>query len=499
MKPYSLTRRLIWIVLLIELISALCVTGVAAVYEKHMHFRAFDVLLRGRADSILGAVQDAEDAADNVMLDGSEVTVPAEDVYEVRDASGRVVGRSSNWAGSDGLRIDDRGNGHGSRHDGAGPDHEVYSSVSMDDRSYRVIRIAGVRIVDPGDKAGGVRRDVTVYYGSPVHRVWMAVFRSVGFYAVSSLLVLALTGVLMSWLLNRGLAPLRGLASAAGTISATSWAFSPPQSARMTGELVPLVTAMESVLGGLERSFEQQKRFVGDAAHELKTAVAVVKSSLQLLSMKPRTATEYQAGLERCLEDCARMEATVGQMLTLARMEEGLASHSEGAVTDLESALEDVRLQLDTMVQARSISILIHSAWLGGEGRIGGLRLQARIDPEQFKLLCMNVLMNAIQHSPAGGVIRVELRNRDGAAEIEIRDEGDGIDPADLPRIFERFSRSDPSRSRNTGGTGLGLAISKAIADRFHGTIQIESERNAGTIVVVRLPGVVESITDVEG
>src|ERR1700742_4035635 len=100
MKPYSLTRRLIWIVLSIELISALCVTAVAVVYERHMHFRSFDVLLRGRADSVLGAVQDAEDAADNVMMDGTETKMPAEDVYEVRDASGRVVGRSPNWNGS---------------------------------------------------------------------------------------------------------------------------------------------------------------------------------------------------------------------------------------------------------------------------------------------------------------------------------------------------------------------------------------------------------------
>jgi signal transduction histidine kinase len=498
MKPYSLTRRLIWIVLLIELISALCVTAVAVGYEKHMHFRAFDVLLRGRADSILGAVQDAEDAEDNVMLDGSEVTVPPEDVYEVKDSSGRVVGRSSNWAEADVLKIDDHIKTRGPRHDEAGPDHEAYSYVSIDNSSYRVIRIAGVRIVDPGDKTGGVRRNVTVYYGSPVHRVWMAVFRSAGFYAVSSLLVLALTGVLMSWLLNRGLRPLRGLASAAGTISATSWSFSPPESARMTGELVPLVTAMESVLGGLERSFEQQKRFVGDAAHELKTAVAVVKSSLQLLSMRPRTAAEYEAGLERCLEDCERMEATVGQMLTLARMEEALTSPSESVVTDLEAALEDVRLQLDTMAQARSIPILIHSSWSGGERHFDDSRVQARIDPEQFKLLCTNLLMNAIQHSPTRGVIRVELRNRDDVAEIEIRDEGDGIDPADLPRIFERFSRSDPSRSRNTGGTGLGLAICKAVADRFHGRIQIQSERNAGTIVLVHLPLADDSEVDQE-
>src|SRR5580692_6069960 len=100
MKTYSIARRLIATVLLIELVSAVCVTTVAFVYERHVHFRAFEVLLRGRADSMLGAVQDAEDASDNVMLDGTEVTVPPDDIYQVTDAGGRVLGRSANWTSS---------------------------------------------------------------------------------------------------------------------------------------------------------------------------------------------------------------------------------------------------------------------------------------------------------------------------------------------------------------------------------------------------------------
>src|ERR1700682_1761726 len=98
MKPYSLTRRLIATVLLIELVSALCVTGVALLYERHTHFHSFDILLRGRADSMLGAVQDAEDLNDNVMLDGTEIYAPTDDIYEVKDDRGRLLGRSANWA-----------------------------------------------------------------------------------------------------------------------------------------------------------------------------------------------------------------------------------------------------------------------------------------------------------------------------------------------------------------------------------------------------------------
>ncbi len=85
MKAYSITHRLIATILLVELLAALSISGAALVYERHVRFRSFDVMLRGRADSLLGAVQDAEDAQDNVMLDGTEVNLPGEDIYQVQD------------------------------------------------------------------------------------------------------------------------------------------------------------------------------------------------------------------------------------------------------------------------------------------------------------------------------------------------------------------------------------------------------------------------------
>ena len=99
MKSYSITHRLIVTILLVELLAALSISGAAMLYERHVRFRSFDVMLRGRADSLLGAVQDAEDANDNVMLDGTEINLPAEDIYQVQDAGGRILGHSPNWTG----------------------------------------------------------------------------------------------------------------------------------------------------------------------------------------------------------------------------------------------------------------------------------------------------------------------------------------------------------------------------------------------------------------
>lgn len=473
MKPYSITGRLISTVLLIELFAAFCVTGAALIYERHTHYRSFDILLRGRADSMLGAVQDAEDVNDNVMLDGTETLVPKDDLYEVIDAGGRILGRSANWTGivANGATRDKKADSHGS-------DGSIYFQALVNGKIYRFIQIQGLRIIDPGDKGGGVRRYVTIYYGSSVKRVWGAVLKTVAFYAITNLLVLACTAIVMLWLLNRGLAPLRALASSASKVSVTSWIFSPPEEARATRELAPLVGAMERVLEGLQRSFEQQRRFLGDATHELKTGVAMVKSSLQLLGMKQRSAEELQIGLERCLTDCERIETIVAQMLTLAHIEEGDGSKPSAVITDIFRCLHEVAQALETMAGTRSAPILIH----------GDPPLMAKIEPEQFKLLCTNLLMNALQHGPADSAIRVDVRQTENVAVISIRDDGEGIAPEYLPYLFERFCRSDPSRSRKTGGTGLGLAICKAIADKFGGTITIESELNVGTTVIVQIP-----------
>jgi signal transduction histidine kinase len=462
LKSYSITHRLIATILLLELLAALAISGAAMLYERHVRFRSFDIMLRGRADSLLGAVQDAEDAQDNVMLDGTEANLPAEDIYQVQDADGRVLGHSQNWSGPDTAML--------ARKPGK------FARVSIHGKHYRALRIEGLRVVDPGDKGGGIPRRVTIFYGSPIDQVWNEIWEAVGFYAITSLCLLAISGWLIFWLLNRGLSPLRQLAAEAAGVSVDSWNFVPPQRARMIKELAPLTVAIESVLTGLERSFAQQRRFVGDAAHELKTAVAVLKSSLQLLTLKQRTALEYERGIERCQLDCERMEEIVAKMLTLARVES--TSPSAGMATDLAQILRQVGQQFESMAELKRLHLLVLA-----EGPV-----MVNVEPEQLQLLCGNLLLNALQHSPAGSAIRAVVQLDVAGAELAIEDDGEGIAPQDLPHVFDRFYRGDPSRSRNTGGTGLGLAICKAIAFRWQGTIEITSDLGVGTKVMVRFP-----------
>jgi signal transduction histidine kinase len=104
-------------------------------------------------------------------------------------------------------------------------------------------------------------------------------------------------------------------------------------------------------------------------------------------------------------------------------------------------------------------------------------------------VLCSNLVMNALQHSPAHSVLVVSVRCAGSGTELRVADRGEGIPPEALPYLLDRFYRVDASRSRQSGGTGLGLAICKAIVDRSHGNIQIESEPGKGTEVIVTFPG----------
>jgi signal transduction histidine kinase len=467
MRLSSIKMRLIVSVLLVELASALCGTGLALIYERHARFHAFDIMLRGRADSLLGAVQDAEDAQDNVMLDGTEASLPHRDLYEVWDESLRILGHSPGWT------IPAEAN----RPTAA----KQFEEITVGRRRYRTIRINGMRIVDPGDKGGGIPRRVTIVYGSPTGPVWEAIWGAVAFYGLMSLFLVVLTGLCMFWLLRRGLAPLDELAAQAAGVSVTSWHFAPSEQIRETTELAPLASALETVLQRLERSFNQQRQFVSDATHELKTAVAVVKSSLQLLTVKPRSASEYQDGLARCLADCERMEEIVAKMLTLARVESGAKepeTASAGHSTNLPSVVKSVVSQFASLAELRGVAVLVSAPE----------RLMVDVYAEELELLCSNLLMNALQHTKMGDAVHVTAESLEEWCELRIDDEGSGIEAEVLPYIFDRFYRSDPSRSRHTGGTGLGLAICKAIALKSRGSIEIKSILGEGTMVIVRLP-----------
>ena len=466
MKTRSLTRTLTTGVLAAELLCAALFSVVAVFHEMHDRSRAFDITLNGRADSLLGAVQDAEDPDDNVVVDQTELVLPPQDAYVVIMANGHVVGRSPSSSAALLAAL--------SSHTSPG-----YFNFKVDGRHYRGLRKPGIRVIDR-DENGGIRRPVTLLYAAPTSHLWHQAVEAVRFYIIAGVLLLLLTGIIMAWFLRRSLSPLRELADRAARVSTSAWEFTPPGAALSTRELEPIATSIRALLLGLQQSFERQRQFTGDAAHELKTSIAVLKSSLQLLALRERTSAEYALAIEGLLLDTQRMEDLTHRMLTLARIEQAPANASASPLetSDLAYILSMVAERLRPALELRHLSLQLPESPAA----------PTRIAAEDADVLCSNLLMNAIQHSSPGSSIPASLTADFANTRMIIADTGEGISPEALPHVFERFYRADASRSRISGGAGLGLAICKGIIDRCGGSITITSVLGKGTQVEVTLP-----------
>lgn len=463
MKTRSLVRRTTLAVLAIELVCALCFAGTAIWHEREVQFHSLDVSLRGRSDSLIGAVQDAEDPEDRVKVDPEEFSPSPSDVYAVYSSDDHLVGASDGAPtavvapGADGIRTVAAGRHH-----------------------YRVLQRHALRIIDRGeDGSGGLRRPITVIYAMRTDHVWHEVMEAARFDVLLSLGLLCVTAIVLIFLLQRLLRPLNSLAAAASSIRAASLEFVPPPSALGVLELRPLAEALSQAMERLRHAFELQRRFINDAAHELKTAVAVVRSTVQVLSMRPRSPEEYREGLEQILADNSRVEDLVSSMLTLASFEERSPGFT-GSI-DLAEQVDSALSSLSTYAELRGV--VLKSDLARGIG--------VRLAPDAMRILASNLIMNAAQHSPSGSEVLVSARLNQSVerpAMFEVKDFGSGISAESLPHVFERFFREDISRSRETGGAGLGLAICKSIVENADGKIEIQSAKNAGTTITVSLP-----------
>jgi signal transduction histidine kinase len=491
MKPFSLTRRIIVTVLVGQLLLTVGLTVAAVIYARSELGSAFDSTLRGRATATLALVRYSDSNPPGLLFDASLLPPPSNlvhrDVFEIWDASGKVVARSSD---STELPSEETGQ--------AGD----FADFSLRGRPYRAVLLRNVAVLDD-EESVKVPSRVTVIYAAPLGEM-REQLTQLGFsVAGTSLLLLLLAGGISAWSLRRGLEPLHGLAESAGAISVHNWDFQPPAGAAMAVELAPLTRAIETVLKGLKESFRQQRDFTSNAAHELKTSVAIVKSTLQSLQQKPRSGEEYRAGLDDLLLDCGRLEDLLERMLRLARIEQWAENGAprNQAPTELVSTCEAAIERIQRLADGRQIRVELVPE--------GGAAIRLRADPQDLELIWVNLLENAVQYSPEGSKVslRVHLNGAGhvatGAAAggqvgasgnggrtviVSAEDSGPGIPAEELPHVFERFHRGDPSRARETGGFGLGLAICKALVTAYGGRIEAINRPTRGTEVRVELP-----------
>ncbi len=278
------------------------------------------------------------------------------------------------------------------------------------------------------------------------------------------------------WLSGRAVRPIATMSQAVAGITATSLS-QRIDLGDVDTELGGLGQLLNTMLGRLEASFDQQARFTADASHELRTPLTVVLTQVELALARQRPADDYRQALEACGRAARRMKGLVGDLLTLARADAGKLELRWESV-DLAAMVDDCAAMLEPLAESRGVRVVVNN---------NGGTLQA--DPAGLARIVTNLLSNAILYNQPGGQVTLTAAVEGQCALLTVADTGVGIAAEDLPRVFERFFRVDKARSRESGGSGLGLAICKSIVNAHGGTITVASQPGKGTQVVVRLPG----------
>jgi heavy metal sensor kinase len=310
----------------------------------------------------------------------------------------------------------------------------------------------------------------------------MAQLRTVLLTAIPVML-LAAAGV--AYLLaTRALAPVTALVREARSITAQSLDRRLPI-ANPHDELGRLAATVNDMVGRLERSFAEMRRFTADASHELRTPLAVIRAEAE--AALGRTAEEeVRQMLGSALEDCDRLSRLTDQLLTLARQDAGLLGQ-RGDPVNLAGLTSGVVETLRPLADVKGVTLCVEPGAPAAETVVRG-------DPDRLRQVLLNVLDNALKHT-ASGSVTARVKTAGPAVTVEVRDTGEGIPPEHLPHVFERFYRVDAARTREQGGTGLGLSIAKSIVEAHGGRIELNSLPGQGTTCVITLPRSVGQVT----
>jgi len=240
-------------------------------------------------------------------------------------------------------------------------------------------------------------------------------------------------------------------------------------------EIGLLIATFNEMLDRLQELFDKQRRFSADLSHELRSPLTTILGNLSLLKRGERLPPPERAEmLEEIETEAQRMNRMISDLLLLAQADADLTIAHEAV--ELDTLLLDVYRQAKRRAGQRDLRLLHEDQAI------------VRGDADRLRQMLVNLINNAIQYTSADGRIEISLECLGEQAQITLRDTGQGMAPADLPHIFDRFYRADKARSRAAGGTGLGLSIVKWVVDAHGGEIDVSSTPGVGSVFRVRLP-----------
>jgi two-component system, OmpR family, heavy metal sensor histidine kinase CusS len=273
---------------------------------------------------------------------------------------------------------------------------------------------------------------------------------------------------------RRGLQPLREMTQLVGRVGPTHL----NERVASTGwprELQPLAAAFDDMLKRLDDSFTRLSQFSADLAHELRTPIANMMGEAQVALTRDRTVAEYRETIESAIGECERLARIVDNLLFVARVDAAREPIARQRF-DARAAVEKIAAFYQTIADDQHVTISC-----SGHGQIDA-------DPELFERALGNLLDNALRFTPQNGSIHIAFSEHDDYFGVVVSDNGCGIAPEHLPRVFDRFYRVESSRGSD--GAGLGLALVKSIVDLHGGSVKIESKIGHGTTVTLTFPNV---------
>ncbi len=289
--------------------------------------------------------------------------------------------------------------------------------------------------------------------------------------AVASGIVVLLGALLSAMAARTSLAPLRHAATTAGRITqarlAERIAYNGP-----SDEVGSLVTAVNAMLDRLESAFREQRRFLADASHELRTPLAIVSGHIEIVNREDLSAEERADELALVADEVARMGRLVDDMLALARLEAEAARPFQPL--EVKTLLQEAAGRGRVLGQRRFLVEADSGLWVYGE-------------PDQLMQALLNLINNAVTHTPDDSLITLSAAGTRETIGISIADEGRGIRPEDLDRVFDRFYRASGSRGAG-GGSGLGLAIVKRLIEMHGGVVEAGNLPRGGAVFTITLP-----------
>lgn len=287
--------------------------------------------------------------------------------------------------------------------------------------------------------------------------------------AVAIPFVVGVLGTLVWWLVGRTLRPVEAIRAEVADIGGGGLHRRVP-APDTNDEIARLATTMNAMLDRLENATRRQQQFASDASHELRSPITRIRSEVEV-ALAHFDDTDPRTTLASVIEETTGMQRLVADLLHLARSDAGLISAEREPVD-----LDDIVFREAELLRAEGHTINL--AGVSAAHVIG--------DRGQLTRAVRNLMENAVRHATAA--TELTLAERDGTASLSITDDGPGVAPENRERIFERFTRLDDARTRDTGGSGLGLAITRDIIEAHGGHVSLDADHSPGARFIVTLP-----------